>query len=102
MPKIQKLTIANRIIAIITWILCLSVLTLNLLGQWDLWQFVGLLSCPCVLLSVAFSLAVLQESRALGDDTDRKKYVRKSVTMLIICTVVALLDLFVFCTWFGL
>ena len=102
METIKKMTIANRIIAAVSWLLCLGVLVLNLLGCWDLWHLIGFLSYPCALVSVGFALIVFLKSKGLQDTATKQKYVRHNGIVLTICGIMTVLDVFVFATWFGL
>ena len=102
METIKKMTIANRIVAVVSWFLCLGVLVLNLLGCWDLWHLIGFLSYPCAIASVLLSLIVFLKSREQPDTSAKEKYVRYNGVILIISIIMTMLDLFVFATWFGL
>ncbi len=101
MEKIKKLNTANLILTIISGIASLAFLTMNLLGQWELWHLVGFISYPIVLINALLTLINFQTCRHSAQP-EAQKYVRRSRVLMILAVVLTILELFVFSTWFGL
>ena len=97
--RAKKAYTTNLRLSVVFWILAFLTGLFNLLGLWTLWSIIGLLSAGYSLIPTFLGIGIFFSISEDPDPQQRKRYYIKNAIVLALTLILALLNVFVFCTW---
>ena len=89
----------NLWFSIVFWVLAFLTALSNLLGFWTFWHLIGLAAAGYSMFPCFWGIGTFFSISEDEYPQQRKRYYRKNAIILAITLILALLNVFVFCTW---